>query len=60
VGVSATTAPNQVCLNGLAADLWPRTARLEADGDVTVRDGDARLLVRRETENDLLLRDVGV
>jgi len=27
---------------------------------VAVRDGAARLLVRRETEDDLLLRDVGV
>ena len=36
MGVSATTAPNQICLNGLATDLWPRTARLEADGDVSI------------------------
>lgn len=36
MGVSATTAPNQICLNGLATDLWPRTARLEADGDISI------------------------
>jgi diaminopimelate decarboxylase len=33
---SATPARNPVCLSGLAADLWPRTARLEADGDATL------------------------
>jgi len=36
LGDSATTAPNPVCLNGLATDLWPRTARLEADGDISI------------------------
>jgi len=36
VGGSATIAPNPVCLNGLATDLWPRTARLEPDGDISV------------------------
>ena len=36
MGDSATTAANPVCLNGLAADLWPRTAQLEADGDISV------------------------
>ena len=34
MGDSATTAPHPVCLNGLATDLWPRTARLEAGGDI--------------------------
>ena len=33
---SATTAPNPVCLTGLDTDLWPRTARLEAGGDILV------------------------
>ena len=35
----ATGAPNPVCLTGLtglAADLWPHTAQLEADGDISV------------------------
>ena len=35
----ATGAPNPVCLTGLTglgADLWPHTAQLEADGDISV------------------------
>jgi diaminopimelate decarboxylase len=36
LGDSATAAPNPVCLTGLAADLWPHTAQLEADGDISV------------------------
>jgi diaminopimelate decarboxylase len=36
LGDSATPAPNAICLNGLATDLWPLTARLEADGDISV------------------------
>jgi diaminopimelate decarboxylase len=36
LGGSATTAPDSICLNGLTADLWPHTAQLEADGDVSV------------------------
>jgi diaminopimelate decarboxylase len=36
LGGSATAAPNPICLNGLAADLWPLTAQLEADGDISV------------------------
>ena len=36
MGGSATTAPDSICLNGLTADLWPHTAQLEADGDVSV------------------------
>ena len=36
MGDSATVAPNPICLTGLAADLWPHTAQLEADGDISV------------------------
>ena len=36
MGDSATAAPNPICLNGLATDLWPHTARLEADGDISI------------------------
>ena len=36
MGDSATAAPNPICLTGLAADLWPHTAQLEADGDISV------------------------
>lgn len=36
MGDRATAAPNPVCLTGLAADLWPHTAQLEADGDISV------------------------
>ena len=36
MGDRDTAAPNPVCLTGLAADLWPHTARLEADGDISV------------------------
>jgi diaminopimelate decarboxylase len=36
LGDCATVAPNPICLTGLAADLWPHTARLEADGDISV------------------------
>jgi diaminopimelate decarboxylase len=39
LGDTATAAPNPICLTGpagLAADLWPHTAQLEADGDISV------------------------
>jgi diaminopimelate decarboxylase len=36
LGCSATAARNSICLSGLAADLWPHTTRLEADGDISV------------------------
>ncbi|HUI61663.1 MAG TPA: diaminopimelate decarboxylase [Steroidobacteraceae bacterium] len=36
MGESATTAANSVCLTGLTAHVWPCTARLEADGDISV------------------------
>jgi diaminopimelate decarboxylase len=36
LGDSATTAPDSVRLTGLTSDLWPSTARLEADGDISV------------------------
>jgi diaminopimelate decarboxylase len=36
LGGSATTAPNSICLNALDADLWPHSAHLEADGDISV------------------------
>ncbi len=36
MGDSATTAPNSIRLTALAADLWPCTARLETDGDISV------------------------
>jgi diaminopimelate decarboxylase len=36
LGDSATAARNSICLSGLAADLWPHTAQLEADGDITI------------------------
>lgn len=36
MGCSATAARNSICLSGLAADLWPHTTRLEADGDISV------------------------
>ena len=36
MGDSATVAPNPICLTGLAADLWPHSARREADGDISV------------------------
>jgi len=36
LGECVTAARNPVCLSGLAADLWPHTARLEADGDISV------------------------
>jgi diaminopimelate decarboxylase len=36
LGDSATTAPNPICLSGLAPGLWPYTAQLEADGDISV------------------------
>jgi hypothetical protein len=38
------------------ADLavWPRTARVTGGGEIV-----ARVLIRRETEDDLLRRDVG-
>lgn len=36
MGAGATAARNPICLSGLAADLWPHTARLEADGDISI------------------------
>jgi diaminopimelate decarboxylase len=36
LGDRATAAPNPICLTGLAADLWPHTAQLEPDGDISV------------------------
>jgi diaminopimelate decarboxylase len=36
LGDTATAAPNPICLTGLAADLWPHSAQLEADGDISV------------------------
>ena len=36
MGDSATVARNSICLSGLAADLWPHSARLEADGDISI------------------------
>jgi diaminopimelate decarboxylase len=36
LGDRTTAAPNPICLTGLAADLWPHTAQLEADGDISV------------------------
>jgi diaminopimelate decarboxylase len=36
LGDTATAAPSPIRLNGLAADLWPYTAQLETDGDISI------------------------
>jgi diaminopimelate decarboxylase len=60
LGDSATTAPNPVRLTGLDPDLWPRTARLVADGDISV--GGVRLsaLAARYGTPAYILDEAGV
>jgi len=36
LGDSATTTQNVISLSGLAAGIWPRSARLESDGEISV------------------------
>jgi diaminopimelate decarboxylase len=36
LGGTATTARNVISLSGLAAGIWPRSARLESDGEISI------------------------